>query len=252
MTGVPPYYIEPDWPAPANVRAVVSTRKGGVSKPPYDSFNLAQHVGDDPQRVVNNRAQLSQDLALPGEPHWLQQVHGTALLDLAGQDDNNEKDGSFTGTPNQICAVMTADCLPVLMCTRAGDRVAAVHAGWRGLAAGILQKAVAAMAIDGPELLAWLGPAIGPDKFEVGDDVYREFTASSDAARSAFVPASADHWHADLCQLARMQLRELGVDQVFGGTFCTFTDKDRFYSFRRDGVTGRMASLIWLHKAPGE
>lgn len=252
MTEYPPHFIKPDWPAPANVRSVVSTRKGGVSKPPYHSFNLAQHVGDDPRHVANNRTQLSQELALPGEPRWLQQVHGTTLLDLADHDGSNEKDGSFTGTPNQVCAVMTADCLPVLMCTRAGGRVAALHAGWRGLAAGILQKGVAAMAADGPEILVWLGPAIGPDKFEVGEEVYRELCTSFSEADTAFVPGSADHWYADLYQLARMQLRMLGVDQVFGGTFCTYTDKDRFYSFRRDGDTGRIASLIWLQKEPGE
>lgn len=252
MTEYPPGFITPDWPAPANVRAAVSTRKGGFSKAPYDSFNLAQHVGDDPRCIDRNRAQLIQQLAVPCEPRWLQQVHGTVLLDLDSRADSNEVDGSFTGEVNKVCAVMTADCLPVLMCARAGNRVAALHAGWRGLAAGILSKGVAAMAVDGSELLVWLGPAIGPDKFEVGEDVYREFVTLFNEADAAFVSASTGHWYADLYQLARIQLRALGVDQVFGGNFCTYTDKERFYSFRRDGATGRMASLIWLHEESGE
>lgn len=252
MTEYPLRFITPDWPAPANVRAAVSTRKGGGSKAPYDSFNLAQHVGDDPAHVAANRTLLIQQLALPGEPQWLQQVHGTVLLDLESRADNNEADGSYTREANKVCTVLTADCLPILMCTRAGDRVAALHAGWRGLAAGILQQGVAAMTADASELLVWLGPAIGPDKFEVGEDVYREFCATSHEADAAFVSAGEARWYADLYQLARMQLRVLGVDQVFGGSFCTYSDKERFFSFRRDDTTGRMASLIWLTRESGE
>ncbi len=245
-------FIHPDWPAPATVRALTSTREGGASLPPYASFNLAQHVGDQPQHVDHNRSLLAQQLDLPDEPRWLKQVHGNALLNLDQKAISNEADGSFSRLTNKVCAVMTADCLPVLMCSSAGDRVAALHAGWRGLAAGILRKGVEAMAIEGSRLLVWLGPAIGPKSFEVGEEVYRAFVTQFSGAEKAFESAGSGHWHADLYLLARMQLRSLGVDQVFGGDFCTYTDKKRFYSYRRDGATGRMASLIWVQGDAGD
>lgn len=239
-------FIYPDWPAPATVRALTSTREGGASLSPYASFNLARHVGDEPQHVDRNRSLLLQQLDLPHEPRWLKQVHGTELLDLDQKGTSNEADGSFSRLKNKVCVVMTADCMPVLMCTSAGDRVAALHAGWRGLAAGILRKGVTAMAVESSRLLVWLGPAIGAKSFDVGEQVYRAFVTQSSDAKKAFEPAGAGYWHADLYMLARMQLRSLGVDQVFGGNYCTYTDKQRFYSYRRDGATGRMASLIWL------
>lgn len=244
--------IYPDWPAPATVRALTSTRIGGVSLPPYDSFNLALHVGDQPQHVAHNRSLLAQQLGLFDDPRWLTQVHGTALLDLDQIEGGNEADGSFSRLPNMVCAVMTADCLPVLMCSTAGDRVAALHAGWRGLAEGILRKGVEAMAVENSQLLVWLGPAIGPKSFEVGEDVYQAFVTQFNGAKKAFAPAGPGHWYADLYLLARMQLHALGVDQVFGGDFCTHTDEQRFYSYRRDGTTGRMASLIWLQNDAGD
>ncbi|MFV1996873.1 MAG: peptidoglycan editing factor PgeF [Acidiferrobacterales bacterium] len=245
-------FVYPDWPAPATVRALTSTREGGVSLPPYASFNLARHVGDDPRHVDQNRSLLLQQLDLPGEPRWLEQVHGTALLNLDQNGTRNEADGSFSRLANRVCAVMTADCMPVLMCSSAGDRVAALHAGWRGLAAGILRKGVAAMAVEESQLLVWLGPAIGSKNFEVGEEVYRAFITQFSGAEKAFESAGAGHWYADLYLLARMQLRSLGVDQVFGGEFCTYTDTQRFYSYRRNGATGRMASLIWLQGGAGD
>lgn len=245
-------FIQPDWPAPVTVRAFTSTREGGVSLPPYASFNLARHVGDDSTHVDRNCSMLMQQLALPDEPHWLKQVHGTVLLSLDGKLTGNEADGSFTTLTNKVCAVMTADCLPVLMCSSAGDRVAAVHAGWRGLAAGIIRKGVEAMAVEGSQLLVWLGPAIGPEKFDIGEEVYQTFVDRYTGATNAFETIGAGHWRADLYQLARLQLQALGVNQVFGGEFCTYTDKERFYSFRRDGVTGRMASLIWIQGEAGD
>jgi YfiH family protein len=247
-----PNYIYPDWPAPATVQALTSTRIDGVSLPPYDSFNLAQHVGDQPQHVNHNRSLLIRQLILPDEPRWLNQVHGTALLNLDQNGTSNEADGSYSKLVNKVCAVMTADCLPVLMCSSAGDRIAALHAGWRGLAAGILRKGVEAMAVEGSQLLVWLGPAIGPKSFEVGEEVYRAFTTQFSGAEKAFEPVRPGHWYADLYLLARMQLHSLGVDQVFGGNFCTYTDKQYFYSYRRDGATGRMASLIWLQDETGD
>ncbi len=245
-------FIQPDWPAPPSVRALTSTREGGVSLPPYASFNLARHVGDNSEHVDHNCSVLKQQLALAGEPHWLKQVHGNALLNLDRNVTDNVADGSFTKLTNKVCAVMTADCLPVLMCSSAGDRVAAVHAGWRGLAAGIIRKAVEAMAVEGSQLLVWLGPAIGPKKFDVGEEVYHAFVGRTAGAENAFEPIEAGHWRADLYQLARLQLQALGVNQVFGGEFCTYTDKEHFYSYRRDGVTGRMASLVWIRDEAGD
>lgn len=245
-------FIQPDWPAPASVRALTSTREGGVSLPPYASFNLARHVGDDSEHVNHNCSMLKQQLDLPDEPHWLKQVHGTMLLNLDRKVSNYEADGSFTKLTNKVCAVMTADCLPVLMCSSAGDKVAAIHAGWRGLAAGIIRKGVEAMAVRGSQLLVWLGPAIGPEKFDVGEEVYQAFVGQVTGADNAFEPITAGHWRADLYQLARLQLQALGVNQVFGGDFCTYTDNEHFYSYRRDGVTGRMASLIWIQGKAGD
>lgn len=240
------HYIIPDWPAPSTVRAAVTTRQQGVSRSPYDSFNLATHVGDQPESVASNRNLLRQQLHLPDEPLWLNQVHGQCIAHHDGTANEPEADGSYSDQVGQVCVVMTADCLPVLLCNQAGTEVAAVHAGWRGLAGGVIADAVHSFASPPGELLAWLGPAIGPEKFEVGQEVYEAFVTTNPAAADGFRAVDESHWLADLYYLARLQLNQLGVSHVSGGDHCTMTDTERFYSFRRDGVTGRMAALIWL------
>jgi YfiH family protein len=245
--------IVPQWPAPANVHAATTTRSGGVSQSPFDSLNVAGHVGDEAVSVATNRQRLAVALLLPEKPHWLSQVHGTAVVKLdSGSIGLPEADASMTGELDCVCAVLTADCLPVLFCDRAGTKVAAAHAGWRGLAAGVLESTVEALGVPGDEILAWLGPAIGPQFFEVGEEVYQAFVEQNAEASSAFVSSTASNkkgrWLADLYQLARIRLKNAGVTSVYGGDYCTFEDQERFYSFRRDGETGRMASLIWLEK----
>jgi polyphenol oxidase len=239
-------FIIPDWPAPANVRATVTTRSGGVSHAPYDSFNLATHVGDDPTAVRENRSRLRTALTLPAEPVWLKQVHGVAVVDAAQGGVEPEADGAFAAQPGTVCAVLTADCLPVLLCNRAGTKVAALHAGWRGLAGGVIEAGVEALSVPGSELLAWLGPAIGPEVFEVGPEVRAAFVQDDAQAAQAFRAAREGKYLADIYLLARLRLQRLGVTAVYGGGLCTVTDSARFYSYRRDGATGRMASLIWL------
>ena len=222
----------------------MTTRVGGVSQAPWASLNLGDHVGDDPVRVAANRARLRQHL--PAEPGWLRQVHSARVVEL-GRESNPEADAAFTRQPGQVCAVLTADCLPVLFCDRAGSVVAAAHAGWRGLAGGVLEATVAAMQVAPGDILAWMGAAIGPQAFEVGDDVREAFVAQHAEAADAFVPHVAPRkWLADIYQLARIRLGHIGVQAVYGGGRCTFNETDTFYSYRRDGVTGRMASLIWL------
>lgn len=236
-------WLSPAWPAPANVRAVCTTRAGGCSRGAFASLNLAAHVGDDPENVAQNRVQLRTALDLPGEPAWLEQVHGAEAIDVTCPEPRRA-DAGFTRTTGVVCAVLTADCLPVLLCNAAGSRVAAVHAGWRGLAAGVLENAVAAL--DAPDLMAWLGPAIGPYAFEVGAEVRQAFVAAYPECAAAFSPAENGKWRADLYELARLALRRAGVRAVYGGGWCTYGDAARFYSYRREGTTGRMASLIWL------
>ena len=241
-----PEPIYPDWPAPANVRALTTTRVGGFSHGRYASFNLGDHVGDDPDAVARNRALLREALKLPLAPLWLKQVHGTNVVDAASAHISVTADGAWTARPGVVCAVLTADCLPVFLCDRQGTKVALLHAGWRGLAAGVIEAGVRALATPGAELLAWLGPAIGPDSYEVGDDVRDAFLDDDPGAAEAFRPAGAGRWRADMYVLARRQLRQRGVCAVYGGDRCTRREHGTFYSFRRDGVTGRMASLIWL------
>lgn len=237
--------IQPRWPAPARVRAAVTTRRGGCSIGPYASLNLGDHVGDDPQTVAANRARLREALALPSEPRWLRQVHGCAVADGAAAGTPAEADAAISRRVGEVCAVLTADCLPVLFCDRAGSRVGIAHAGWRGLAAGVLGAAVRALDAPG-ELMAWLGPAIGPEAFEVGAEVREAFVDKNAAHADAFRASRPNHWLADLYALARRELTVLGVEDISGGGFCTFADGERFFSYRRDGRTGRMASLIWL------
>ncbi|MCM2330885.1 conserved hypothetical protein [Geopseudomonas sagittaria] len=236
--------LVPDWPAPAKVRACVTSRAGGVSQAPFDSCNLGDHVGDDPAAVAENRRRLQ---ALLGcRPAWLSQVHGVAVVE-ADPARVAEADASWSATPGVACTIMTADCLPVLFCDRAGSRVAAAHAGWRGLAAGVLEASVAALGCPQSEVLVWLGPAIGPRAFEVGAEVREAFVAQHAEAAEAFVPSvNPERFMADLYRLARIRLAAIGVTAVYGGGLCTFSDAERFYSYRREPRTGRLASLIWL------
>jgi len=242
------------WPGlPAGVNALSTTRRGGVSRPPYDDgaggggLNLGTHVGDDPAAVAQNRALLRAQL--PGEPAWLTQVHGTRVLDAAQVAGAPEADASISDRRGAVCVIMTADCMPVLLADAEGRVVGAAHAGWRGLAAGVLESTVAAMRASGAgQVLAWLGPGIGPAAFEVGDDVRDAFEHLGPAAQAAFrsIDGSRGKYHADLPALARLALARVGVVDVAGGSDCTVSDPARFYSYRRDRVTGRMASLIWI------
>jgi len=238
-------WLVPEWPAPRWVRACTTTRLGGISEGPYASLNLAEHVGDDPKHVAENRHRLTEALHLPAMPLWLQQVHGTVVVDAAA-DPSCEADAAYADRRNVVCAVLTADCLPLLLCDTAGTRVAAVHAGWRGLLGGVIENAVRALRCPGSRLLAWLGPAIGPQAFEVGDEVRAAFVEEDPLAAAAFSPSPAGRWLADIYDLARRRLTRVHVGMIHGGHWCTAGDATRFYSYRRDGVTGRMASLIWL------
>lgn len=241
--------IVPDWPAPPWVRACTTTRRGGESAGAFASLNLAQHVGDDPATVAANRARLCAGLALPVEPLWLAQVHGCDAVSLevaAGMVEPPAADAAVTRAPGQVCAVLTADCLPVLLCDRGGSVCAAVHAGWRGLHRGVIEAALARLGRPSASVLAWLGPAIGPSRFEVGPEVRAAFLAQDAGVAHAFRPGAGDRWLADLYALARRRLAGAGVKQVSGGGLCTASDAARFYSYRRDGRTGRMATLVWL------
>ncbi len=244
-------WIEPGWPAPTHVRSASTLRLGGVSGGRYAGLNLGAHVGDHPAAVLENRRRLRRALKLPTEPFWLNQVHGVAVARPAWRTgrpptaDVCVYNAAVGGQPG-VCAVLTADCLPVLFCDRAGTRIAAAHAGWRGLAAGVLARAVEALGVPGDQLLAWIGPAIGPAAFEVGDDVVQAFTSAHPESKSAFVPNPRGRWQADLPALARQELKRLGVGDVHGGSRCTASEPDSLFSYRRDGQTGRMATLIWL------
>jgi YfiH family protein len=242
----PEDWIVPDWPAPPGVYAITTTRQGGVSQGVFSSMNPADHVGDAPEAVAANRARLQQLLALPARPVWLQQVHGVKVVNAASVSGTPQADAAYTCNTGVVCAVLTADCLPLLLCDRAGECVAAVHAGWRGLAAGVIEGAVDALHRPGRELLAWLGPAISPAAYTVGDEVRDTFMAHDHRAMAAFTAAANGSWHADLYRLARQRLGDRGVGQVYGGGYCSFGEPERFFSYRRDGACGRMASLVWI------
>ncbi|WP_460319060.1 peptidoglycan editing factor PgeF [Pseudomonas ogarae] len=238
-------WLTPDWPAPARVKACVTTRAGGVSLAPFDSLNLGDHVGDDPAAVAENRRRLTDQFAIT--PAWLQQVHGIAVVE-ADPAQVATADASWTDTPGIACTAMTADCLPVLFCNRAGTRVAAAHAGWRGLANGVLEATLDSLAVPADEILAWLGPAIGPQAFEVGPEVREAFIAQLPQATQAFAASpNAGKFLADIYALARLRLAVRGVTAVYGGGLCTVTDP-RFFSYRRNPRTGRFASLIWIER----
>ncbi|HEY3858377.1 MAG TPA: peptidoglycan editing factor PgeF [Gammaproteobacteria bacterium] len=239
-------HIRPDWPAPKNVHALSTTRIGGVSRGAYASFNLGQHVGDIPVSVLANRAKLQLDIGST-KPRWLAQVHGVRVAMLDGMPVQKPADAALATTSGEACVVMTADCLPVLFCDQDGTRVAAAHAGWRGLSSGVLEATVQGMAVTPGKLMAWFGPAIGPQAYEVGEEVREVFIQQSAKAAAAFKPGkTAGKWWCDLYLLARLRLEALGLKSIHGGGFCTYTGRERFFSFRRDGQCGRMASLIWL------
>ena len=238
------HFIVPNWPAPDNVRAFQTTRQGGLSAAPYASLNLGTHVGDQPLIVARNRMLLAP--MLPSEPVWLNQVHGVAVADAGNAGCLPEADACFSTHPGAVCVVMTADCLPVLLCDDKGTVVGAAHAGWRGLCDGVIEATVQAMQVPASTLMAWLGPAIGPEKFEVGDEVRAAFLAQHAQAAAAFVAGIEGKWMADIYQLARLRLQSLGIARIYGGDLCTYSDEQRFFSYRRDGVTGRMGTFIWL------
>lgn len=255
-------YIEPNWPAPKNVKAFTTKRTGGISKPPYESFNFSLHTGDDPDNVLANRKKLCLELNLPAEPFWLNQQHTNISIHLKqtterylsnlgiglGNATGIEPiaDAAFATAPNLVCVTMTADCVPILVCDYAGTIVAAIHAGWKGIAAGVIEATIKAMNIDEAKLLAWLGPAIGANSFEAGEDVRKIFIKHDPKSQKAFV-AYKDRFLANIYLLASERLNNAGITAIYGGEYCTFTQKELFFSFRRDGVTsGRMANLIWL------
>jgi len=241
-------FITPNWPAPPQVKAYTTTRKGGYSQSPYAGFNLATHVGDAIESVTENRAALRQVLQIPSEPVWLEQVHSITATTAISANMNCVADACYANDIGQVCVILTADCMPVLFCNREGTKVAAIHAGWRGLANGILEEVLQYFADS--DILVWLGPAIGSQAFEVGEEVYAAFTSFLPEAKRAFTPIGNNHWLADLYLLARQRLENKGVKTIFGGDFCTYSDSARFYSYRRDKITGRMASLIWLETIP--
>ncbi|MFI3217550.1 MAG: peptidoglycan editing factor PgeF [Methylococcales bacterium] len=237
------HWLTPDWSAPANIHAATTLRTGGVSVAPYDSLNPATHVGDDANCVRENRHRIKTMLALPAEPVWLEQTHSNLVINAGQATTLQQADASYTNAAGVVCAVMTADCLPLLICSTDGKKIAAIHAGWKGLLAGIVSNTLAALATT--DVLVWLGPAIGADCFEVGAEVRTAFVEKFAPFTAGFTQTSEHKYLANIYQLARIELAARGVEAVYGGDFCTFTDTERFYSYRRDAQTGRMATLIW-------
>ena len=236
-------WISPDWPAPANIHALTTLRMGGVSRGDYQSFNLAEHVGDQLERVTSNRQQLREQLKLNNEPKWLNQTHSSDIVCADQLTQLVSADASYTDKQQCVCVVLTADCLPILLCDTQGETVAAIHGGWRGLLDGILENSIAKL--PNTELMAWLGPAIGPQCFEVGAEVHQAFVNKNSLLTEAFVLQNNHKYLANIYLLARLILNKAGVKQVYGGNFCTVTERERFFSYRREGNTGRMATLIW-------
>jgi YfiH family protein len=269
--------ITPKWPAPSGVRAAFTLRTGGVSLAPYDSLNIGARIGDSPEAVAENRRRVREKLRLPAEPVWLEQVHGVQVVELgtAGRAGMSGRQGAPSDAAagalsdvamrgadsgelvptadavvardaGQVCAIRVADCMPVLFAAHDGSAVGAAHAGWRGLAGGVLEATIGRLGIPAAKLIAWMGPAIGPEHFEVGEDVRAVFTAVDLGAASAFSANARGRWQCDLYALARRRLSALGVSAIYGGGWCTFAEADRFFSYRRDGQCGRMAALIWI------
>ena len=255
-------WMAADWPAPGHIHAGTTTRLVGVSRPPFDSFNLGGHVGDDLQSVAENRLRLQSQLSLPAAPNWLKQRHGSRVIEV-NPDENTDADGAYTCATDRVCAVLTADCIPLLLCNKSGTEIAAIHIGWRGLCQGIIKSALAMFSANSRELLAWLGPYISQENYEVGADVITaclgdkgdrfEICPRSEQSENKSVPFSqaispgrANHWFLDLGQLVKVELLQQGVEDVYGCNLCTYSRKDLFYSYRRDAVTGRMASMIWM------
>ena len=241
-----PSWLVPEWPAPISVRALSTLRGGGASAAPYGSLNLGSHVGDADVAVAENRRRLAAAAGLPAQPAWLRQVHGTAVADLDVSDPTTPADACFSREPLRVCAILTADCLPILLAAESGDLVAAAHAGWRGLAVGVIETLVAALPIQPGKLMAWLGPAIGPQHFEVGPEVREALLERDSGAEAAFAPNARGRFMADLGKVAHRRLASAGVERIYGGGHCTFAEKDLYFSHRRDGLTGRQATLIWL------
>ena len=249
-------WLDADWPAPPGVRALTTTRYGlGVSQAPFDSFNLGIRCGDDAGAVFENRRQLGVALGLHASPHWLRQVHGVEVARFetpspakAGESDEPEADAAVTSTPGTVLAILTADCLPVVFAARDGSEVAAAHAGWRGLADGMLEATVAAMKTPAGDIVAWLGPAAGPDAYEIGEEVFDAFVSGDAGAAVAFAPTRPGHRKVDLYALARRRLAAVGVTDVHGGGLCTISDPARFFSHRRDQRSGRIATLAWIER----
>lgn len=251
-------FLPVDWPVMPRVRAAMTLRSGGVGAAPYDSLNVGTHVGDDPAAVAENRSRIRAALQLPSEPAWLEQVHGTSVADLDGACTPSvatvdgtptsllRADAAVTRQPGRVCAIQVADCMPVLLAARDGSAVGAAHAGWRGLAGGVLESTIAALGTHARDLVAWLGPSISAAHFEVGDEVRAAFVASDAQAASAFTRNERGRWQCDLYALARLRLAAAGVQHIYGGGWCTYTDRERFFSYRRDGRCGRMAALLWL------
>ena len=241
-------WLDADWPAPPGVRALSTMRHGlGVSKPPFDAFNLGARCGDDPEAVAENRRQLDAALVLPSPPRWLRQVHGIGVAREPGFDEP-EADAAVTSMPGTVLAILTADCLPVVFAARDGDEIGAAHAGWRGLGAGVLEATVAAMETPADHLVAWLGPAAGPQAYEIGEEVFDAFVSGDAGAAAAFAPTRPGHWKVDLHALARRRLAAIGVTDVHGGGLCTSSDPFRFFSHRRDQRSGRIATVAWIER----
>lgn len=239
--------IKPTWAAPSHVFACTTTRHDGVSTGPYASLNLALHVGDDKEHVLQNRESLKKYLSLPNEPVWLNQTHSTNVLAAENYVAGEPADATYTRQAGIVCAVLTADCLPVLICNTHGTEVAAIHAGWRGLASGVIENTIAQLKSDPSDLMAWLGPAIGPTVFEVGEEVRQAFMEQDPQAQIAFIPSPSKRWLANIYQLATLRLTALGLSHISGGIYCTNTQPEFFYSYRREPKSGRMASIIWFN-----
>ena len=240
-------WIPADWPAPKHIYAGTTTRIGGCSLGTYSSMNLASHVDDNPGHVSQNRILLGERLSLPDEPLWLQQIHGNKVINLATENINQPADGAYTNKQNQICVVLTADCLPLLLCNTAGTEIAAIHTGWRGFSGNIISNTLNAFATRPQELMAWIGPNISANHYEVGEEVRTACLKIINDPGGAFKQGRPGHWFADMQMLVRQQLLCAGIQDTYGGEYCTYTDYQHFYSYRRDGITGRVASLIWMN-----